>query len=338
MVKHLVDDYLNLIESLSVSEQEKAQLAAFAKAVDRDALRLDFQMKRIQKDKSIIINLLNKTIEDLRTQKEITEKANRDLVSQKAAVETANQKLKAQNTLVEEQSKKLAENLDALEMSYHELEQFSYIASHDLKSPLRTISSYAGLLKRRYRGKLDADADEFLNFIIKGTNNMNLVIRDLLEYSRAGRERVFEDTDLNETLDLVKFNLHEEILENQAVIEFDPLPKLYVHRSGILQVFQNLVANAIKFRGEASPHISILCRQDSSCWQFTVSDNGLGMDEAYQEKAFLPFQRVNHLDRPGTGMGLAICKKIVRMHHGDIWYQSQMGMGTTFNFTLAQQG
>ncbi len=293
-------------------------------------------MKRILKDKSIIINLLNKTIEEQKRQKDIIERANQELFRQKAEIEAKNIELQQQKQLLEEQSMKMAENLHELEMSYNELEQFSHIASHDLKSPLRSIASYAGLLKRRYGGQLDADADQFIDFIVKGASHMNNIIRDLLEYSSSGKERFFEKTDLNQTLAMVKFNLQEEIEGSQAVLEYASLPEMTVHSSGMLQLFQNLAGNAIKFKSDAAPHIKISCEKQNDAWHFAVSDNGLGMEEEYQEKAFQPFQRVNHLDRPGTGMGLAICKKIVKMHKGDIWYRSQLGAGTTFHFTIPQ--
>jgi two-component system, chemotaxis family, sensor kinase Cph1 len=125
-------------------------------------------------------------------------------------------------------------------------------------------------------------------------------------------------------------------LDSGATIEFPKLPKLKAHKTGMLQLFQNLLANAIKFRADEPPRVIIQCDEVQESWQFTISDNGLGLDESFQEKAFLPFQRVNYLDRPGTGMGLAICKKIVKVHKGDIWFKSALGQGTTFYFTIAK--
>lgn len=311
-------------------------MRSYASLFEKDLYRMDFQMKRILKDKFIIVNLLNKTIEDLKEQQAFIENVNQELSQQKAEIEKKNLELHLQKAVVEEQSEKLSENLEALAMSYKELEQFSYIASHDLKSPLRTIASYAQLLKRRYYKSIDKEADEFIEFIVKGTNQMNEIIRDLLEYSQSGRDKAFDVIDLNDTLEMVQFNLQAEIQESQATIRYSDLPSLFVHKSGMLQLFQNLVGNAIKFRGNDPPLIIIDHAANRNTWQFTVSDNGLGMDESFQEKAFQPFQRIGYLDRPGTGIGLAICRKIVKMHKGDIWYQSQSGKGTAFHFTIAQ--
>ena len=336
-MRKTTDEFRQFVETADVRHEVKSELHNYLSRFEKLSDRLDFQIKRTLEDKTIVINLLNKTIEDLRAHQAIIEKSNKELSFQKEEIQAKNLVLQSQKLLLEEQSKKLEENLHELEMSFIELEQFSFIASHDLKSPLRTIASYAGLLKRRYFGKLDTDADEFLNFIVKGASHMNEIIRDLLEYSRSGKEKEFDKTNLNDTLELVKFNLRSEIIENEAIIEYPPLPELYVHKSGMLQLFQNLVGNAIKFRGEQPPHITIHHGQQQTYWHFTVSDNGLGLDETFQEKAFQPFQRINHLDRPGTGMGLAICRKIVKMHKGDIWYESSMGNGTTFKFTISQE-
>ncbi len=311
------------IQALDASESEKAGLLQLVERFKKEVARMDFQVKRTIKDKSIMVNLLNRTIEELHLrQKEIVE---------------ANHELQFQKQLVEEQSDKLSEQLHMLEKSYAELEQFSYIASHDLKSPLRTIASYAGLLRRRYSPQLDAEANEFIDYIVKGASHMNEIIRDLLEYSGINKSREFERICLNEVIDLVKQNLNAEISEAQARIDCADLPTITGHRTGMLQLFQNLLANAIKFRGDAPIEIAISAEEREGYWQITVSDNGLGLDEGFQEKAFMPFQRISHLERPGTGMGLAICKKIIKIHNGDIWYKSEANMGTTFYVMLPKE-
>jgi light-regulated signal transduction histidine kinase (bacteriophytochrome) len=316
------DEFQLYIQSLTLSEDAKADLLNYAAKYKKEVQRIDFQLKRTLKDKSIIINLLNQTIEELQLrQKEI---------------ETTNKELKHQKLLVEGQSAQLSQQLQMLEKSYAELEQFSYIASHDLKSPLRTIASYAGLLKRRYTGQLDHDAIEFIDYIIKGASHMNEIIRDLLEYAGLSKEGSIEVVDFNEITQLVVQNLAAEIKESQAQIIIPELPTLQAHRTGIMQLLQNLMGNAIKFRGNQQPVIELSAQEQLRFWQFTVTDNGLGLDESFQQKAFLPFQRISHLDRPGTGMGLAICKKIVKLHKGDIWYKSEAGKGTTFYFTLSK--
>ncbi len=245
------------------------------------------------------------------------------------------EELKKQKRIIEEKSFKLSENLKKLELSYNEMEQFAYIASHDLKSPLRTISNFAQLLKRRNYDMLDDASREFVDFIVSGAKQMHEVICDSLEYSRIGNdEHSFEKANLNDILSIVRFNLKREIEENEACIQSDKLPILTVNKTSILQLFQNLLSNAIKFRQEETPCIRISCKQHGEGYEFAVSDNGTGMDEEYQHKAFLPFQRLNDRHKPGSGIGLAICKKIVKMHDGDIRFKSKRGEGTTFIFTL----
>ena len=254
----------------------------------------------------------------------------------------ASEQLLQQKVLLEEQSEKLTKNLHALQMSYSELELFAYIASHDLKSPLRNIGSYAQLLKRRYQGKLDADADEFIDFIVNNAQIMNSIISDLLVYSRVDRDKDLAKVDFNRLIELVRLNVRDVILENNAEIVCGALPTLWVHRSSMVQLFQNLIENAIKFRTEENPRIYIDAhlREDDGFWQIMVKDNGVGLDEQYHEKAFLPFQRLNNRERPGSGMGLAICRKVVRLHGGEIWYHRNRncdGSGTSFHFTIPQQ-
>ena len=246
------------------------------------------------------------------------------------------QELQQQQKLLEENSKKLHENLGKLEASYKELEQFSYIASHDLKSPLRTISNFAQLLKRRYYNHIDEQANEYINFIVSGVFHMNEVICNSLEYSKVGKESYhLSQTDLNEVLQVVQNNLLEEINENGAVVTFSNLPTILVNKTSMIQLFQNLISNAIKFRKKIPPLIQISWEKKADCYEFRVKDNGIGMDETYQEKVFLPFQRLNHQAKPGSGIGLAICKKIVQMYNGKIRYTSKKGEGTTFIFTTA---
>ncbi len=317
-----LDAFELFIHTHAMPDVETHELLGHCSDLRKEFQRSDFQIKRTIKDKLIVTNLLNRTIDELRRQH--------------TAVETTNEELRFQKQLVEEQSEKLAEQLHMLEKSYAELEQFSYIASHDLKSPLRTISSFAGLLKRRYFVQLDAEANEFIDYIVKAADHMNEVIKDLLEYSGINKETVAETIDVGEVLSLVMQNLGTEVNESNAQIVFGELPVIIGLRTGMMQLFQNLVANAIKFRSDAPPLIAIEGQSLENAWQFHVKDNGLGLDETYSEKAFLPFQRISYLDRPGTGMGLAICKKIVMRHNGTIWYKSEMGKGTCFSFTIAK--
>lgn len=324
-MENLKDVLKQVLNELAMDPSQQTRLMdAFFPILDKQQERMDFLHSRTLKDKNIAINLLNQAIEDLQQKQEEIEMVNRALMRQKQQLE--------------EQSRQLQESLDRLEMSYEELEQFSYIASHDLKSPLRTIASYAQLLQRRYNGQLGEDADEFLEFITSGARQMNDIIRDLLEYSyvRKQEEDAFVPIDLNEILEIVRFNLHAELKDAGANLHVESLPEnIRASKSAMIQLFQNLVGNAIKFHSNRSPEIRVAAEQQPGYWQFQVKDNGIGLDECYRKKVFLPFQRLAAPDLPGSGIGLAICKKIVKLHHGEIWYESEPGEGTTFFFTLA---
>ena len=315
-------DLLAFIEEMEISEEQKEHLLSMNKHVEKEYFRLDFLYKRGMKDKSITINLLHRTVEQLQQQNEY--------------IAETNQQLSHQTQLLEEQSQKLSKNLQALQMSYAELEQFAYIASHDLKSPLRNIGSYAQLLKRRYYDKFDANANEFIDFIVNNATQMNMIISDLLEYSRADSQKELVKVDFNKMIEIVKINLREAILSNKAVIEIEHLPTIFGVRSAIIQLLQNLVENAIKYQSNQKPHIIIKAQKEGEeYWRFSLSDNGVGLNEAYQDKAFQPFQRLGSRDRPGSGMGLAICRKVVKLHGGNIWYNSANdNTGTTFHFTI----
>ena len=327
-----------LIGQLETSDVQRKALDKAVRKLKKQAERTDFQLKRTLKDKSIAINLLNTSIENLTKEQGATAKANELLSKQKEEIEFKNIELAFQKKLVEQHSKEVEKSLEKLQHSYKELEQFSYIASHDLKSPLRTIGSYAQLLKRRLKGKLTNDETEFLGFILKGAEHMNNVICDLLEFSKVGHSQKLSIIDLNDVLELVKFNLKQEIDESGVEISHISLPKVMGHKTSMAQLLQNLMGNAIKFRNLERPlKLSIHCyEQPDKMWHFSVTDNGMGMDTTFQNKAFQPFQRVGHRDRPGTGMGLAICKKIITAHKGDIWFESIIGEGTTFHFLLPQ--
>ncbi|MEL6970109.1 MAG: ATP-binding protein [Bacteroidota bacterium] len=310
---------VKLVNSLeSIDEQEKARLI-------KELERQSFMFKRIEKDKSIAINILKASIKDLEENQAIMEEKNRQLSEQKKIIE--------KNTAL------LEENLRKLELSYKELQQFSYIVSHDLKSPLRTISSFAQILREEYRDQLDDAANEYVDLIITGTFQMDRVIRALLDYARVGhRSERFVDTDLNEVVDLVKLHLKKEIQDHHAQISCEHLPTVFGNKTAFIQLFQNLTSNAIKFRAEESPKIQISCHSKRGQWYFRFADNGIGIEEEYREKIFLPFQRLSEKPVPGTGMGLAICKKVVKMHRGEIYAEAGRTGGTAFVFTLPHQG
>ncbi|MCI0506657.1 MAG: ATP-binding protein [Gammaproteobacteria bacterium] len=230
----------------------------------------------------------------------------------------------------------LKRHAQELERSNAELEQFAYVASHDLQEPLRIVASYTQLLARRYRDKLDNDANEFMDFIVDAATRMQDLINDLLSYSRVGtRGHEFEPTDLNKVLKNSLQNLDLRIKDSGAAITFDHLPTLMGEDRQLLQLFQNLIGNALKFRGEDPPKVHVGVIQHPGEYVFSVRDNGIGIDPQYAERIFLVFQRLHARgEYPGTGIGLAICKKIVERHGGRIWVESAPGSGSTFRFTI----
>lgn len=235
--------------------------------------------------------------------------------------------------LFEEQLQKQAEELAE---SNTELEQFAYVASHDLQEPLRMISSYTQLLARRYKGRLDKDADDFINYAVEGSTRMQALINDLLQYSRiTTSKRPFILTDCNQILEQSVNNLNIAIKESDTKLTHGPLPSLTVDATQIGQVFQNLISNAIKFRNKQSPEINITANRNGFFWHFVVADNGIGIDPQYAERIFQLFQRLHgRQEYPGTGIGLTICKKIIEKHGGMISVGKSSQGGTAFTFTL----
>lgn len=231
---------------------------------------------------------------------------------------------------------KLKQTLVELARSNTELEQFAYIASHDLQEPLRMVASYTQLLARRYKSKLDADADEFITFAVEGATRMQQLLKDLLAYSRVNTEhRTPQPTDSEKVLKQALANLQIAMAESKAIITYEALPTVLVDETQLLQLFQNLIANALKFRTEQPPQVHISAEPQGQEWQFSVRDNGIGLEPRYAERIFIIFQRLHsRREYPGTGIGLAICKRIVDRHGGRIWVESQPGQGTTFYFTL----
>ena len=231
----------------------------------------------------------------------------------------------------------LLKKVEELNRSNEELGQFAYIASHDLQEPLRMVASYTQLLSRRYKGKLDSEADEFIAFAVDGADRMQRLIQDLLAYSRVGTKGTdLLDYSSEEALQQALINLRAPIGESHARVTHDPLPSVLADEMQLIQLFQNLVANAIKYQGPGVPQIHVsAARNVEKKWVFSVKDNGLGIDSQYFEKIFGMFQRLHKREEfAGTGIGLAICKKIVERHGGNISVESQPGQGSTFRFTL----
>ena len=236
--------------------------------------------------------------------------------------------------------KKLKSTLADLKRSNTDLQQFAYVASHDLQEPLRMVASYTQLLEKRYKDKLDTDAKEFIQIAVDGALRMQSLINDLLSYSLVGaRQKTVEPTDCDYVLGQVIATLSTTIEQNNAIITNDDLPTVMADASQMHELIKNLVSNAIKFRSEHAPRIHISAKQDINTWLFSVQDNGLGIDPQHNDKIFLIFQRLHRKEEyPGTGIGLAICKRIVERHSGKIWVESNIGKGSTFYFTLPVTG
>ena len=264
--------------------------------------------RALGKEKIILL-----AIEDITERKEIEERHKKE-------------EQKLQNTLVD------------LERCNKDLEQFAYVASHDLQEPLRMVSSYTQLLARRYKDKLDQDANDFINFAVDGANRMQQLINDLLDYSRiATRGKEFQLLDANSLLSRALINLQYSIQSTSAVITNDELPYIRVDGEQIIRLFQNLIDNAIKFVGHDPPRIHISCKEYSDSWQFSFRDNGIGIDEKYKETVFIVFQRLHtRKEYPGTGIGLSICKRIVERHGGKIWFEPAPENGTIFYVTISK--
>jgi PAS domain S-box-containing protein len=234
----------------------------------------------------------------------------------------------------------LARKAEELQRSNAELEQFAYVASHDLQEPLRMVSSYTQLLGRRYGDKLQGDAQEFMHYIVDGAARMKQLIEDLLAYSRVGTKgKEFRPTPIEASLKRAVTNLRAALEETGAAVTWDPLPTESVDEMQLAQLFQNLIGNALKFRGAGVPRVHVSAQDKGDAWQVTIADNGIGIEPQYFERIFMLFQRLHTMgEYPGTGIGLAICKKVVERHGGTIWVTSTPGEGSQFHFTLPKRG
>ncbi len=230
--------------------------------------------------------------------------------------------------------------MEELVRSNEELGQFAYVASHDLQEPLRMVASFTQLLARRYRGKLDDDADEFIRYAVDGVTRMQNLINDLLSYSRVGtRGKEMQPTDCVAVVERCRTFLMRAIEDSDAEIRSGPLPTVMADSSQFEQLFQNLIGNAVKYRGEAPPVVDISATREDGRWHFVVRDNGIGIDPEYRDRIFVIFQRLHGKeDYDGTGIGLAICKKIVERHGGRIWVESKKGEGSAFHFIIPDIG
>jgi signal transduction histidine kinase len=280
-----------------------------------------------------------RTVHEARLAAERTKlrEVNAELTISKERAEAAIARLEAAEAELHEKARTLEEYASELKRSNSELEQFAYVASHDLQEPLRMVASYCQLLKRRYADKLDASAGEFIDFAVDGASRMQQLIKDLLAFSRVGRSGgSFEPLDMNAIVEVALGNLAGAIADSGARIERGALPRISGERALLAQVFQNLIGNAIKFRRDEPPVVRIsAAAAESGFAHFTVEDNGIGIDAGNLERAFVIFQRVHDREKyAGTGIGLAIVKKVIEHHGGRIWIESTVGQGSRFQFTL----
>lgn len=306
-----------------MQSQEYEQLQTWLKAKQDEAQRVQLIFLF-----GIVLNLVGFYLVYRAIQGEMRERRQAEMSFRKL-----NEELEAR---VLERTTDLKEANANLLYSNQELEQFAYVASHDLQEPLRAVNSYAQLLARKYQGNLDAKADKYLGYIMEGATRMQQLINDLLEFSRVGtRGKELKLNDCEAVLSQVLDNLKVAIAQSQAVVTYDSLPTVMADETQLLQLFQNLISNAIKFCREEPPHIHISAVPGETEWVFSVRDNGIGMEPEYFDRIFVIFQRLHsRAEYPGTGIGLAVCKKIVERHGGRIWVESTLGVGTTFHFTL----
>jgi PAS domain S-box-containing protein len=238
-----------------------------------------------------------------------------------------------------EAERRQAEYAEDLKRKNIELEQFAYVASHDLQEPLRTVSGFVELLKHHYKDQADENVNKYINYITDASNRMRRLVQDLLDYSRLGRERILEQIDCNKVVQDVLCDLTMAIQESHAVIHTGPLPVISGYTTEMKQLFQNLLSNSLKFRKPGEPPvITIAVTPKEEHWHFSITDNGIGIEEKYWERIFVIFQRLHTKNEyDGTGIGLAHCKKITELHNGKIWVDSVPGKGSTFYFTIKKR-
>ncbi|MCW3077618.1 MAG: hypothetical protein JWO32_2227 [Bacteroidetes bacterium] len=309
---------LNILED---TETEKVLLGNMQKAVINILDDYSEEKYILENTQRAVLNILD----DYSVEKKLAEDTQKAVINiledysiEKAGVEEINIRLRSSNK---------------------EIEQFAYIASHDLQEPLRTISNYVGMFSKQYKGKLDERADIFLESIMGATGRMQSLIKDLLDYSRIGKDETKIPIDCNLLLKDVLNDMAVTVSENNAEIHADNLPEVAGYVTGLKSLFQNLISNALKFKkAGVNPVITITAQSQPHKWLFAFKDNGIGIEEAYYDKLFIIFQRLHNKEEyPGTGIGLAQCNKIVEMHGGNIWVESVINVGSSFYFTIPKE-
>jgi PAS domain S-box-containing protein len=237
---------------------------------------------------------------------------------------------------VSERTAELLESNEALRKSNDDLNQFAYAASHDLQEPLRLVALYSQMLQKKYSDRLDAQANQYVSYVINGAHRMEILLKDLLAYSQVGSlgDGPASSVVVAEALRKALLNLQASIDQNQALVTWNGLPTVHAHEIRLVQLLQNLLGNAIKYRGSDRPQVRIDAERQSGAWRFAVKDNGIGIKAEYVQQIFGIFKRLHGSNYPGTGIGLAICERIVKSYGGQIWVESSLGEGSTFYFTL----
>jgi PAS domain S-box len=289
------------------------------------------EVLRKQKEAKELLDTKKLRVEELNQNIALLENSNEEL---SAYISKLKDSAESQKNIYEEQLEKLTDNLNR---SNEEFQQFAYVTSHDLQEPLRTIASFTQLLAKRHKNKIDEDSDEFMEYIVDASTRMQGMIKDLLQYSRVvSRGKVFKQTNAEEIVEYAISSLKTQIEDNDAEITYDKLPTVNVDSSQLLQLLQNLVENSIKFRQfTVQPKIHISCSKQGNEYVFSVADNGIGIEEQYFSRIFTIFQRLHTKEEyEGTGIGLAVAKRIVERHNGHIWVESEPDIGSTFYFTI----
>lgn len=326
-----LDDYLKQQKLLISGTIDNFVMEKRFISKNGEIIWVNLYVSAIKDKKDKLIGLL-KMFEDITISKQMEKLMN----NHTANLERINRKLNVEIGDNEKAEIKLDNLIEKLKNSNKDLEQFAYVSSHDLKEPLRMITSFLQLLQRRYSADLDKNANDFINFAVDGATRMDMMVNDLLEYSRiGGQKRELSYLESEEILEMVLINLKPLLEDTNVIITHDPLPQIYANHQQINQLFQNIIENAIKYRSKVTPKIHVSADKHDEKYIFSIKDNGIGIDPKHLERIFIMFQRLHTREEyDGTGIGLAISQKIVQQHDGKIWAKSELGKGTTFYFTI----